>query len=375
MPMTDCRIESNGSFCLRAEVLGYPAPIVTFYKDDADEPLMAQSQLHKTARSPVGMYELIAENSHGSSTCKANVFAVKIGTLQANSPKTSNAVIAEKVSYPTPEIRRPVGLPPNGKHRMPSQNSLDSRASSIQSNTSLTSIETKNKANPVAYQKDETMSGYQKNTSSGSNASVEKQGIRQLISPDPTAKTLNEVKNQMKSRRLAPNFRNSFDKGDGSDSPPDRGTPQSTIYEVKTESLTPAQIGPAYCGPPVPYVSKRACSPADSEYFSGGYESACMETPTQSPIASPVPLIEQLILPYEDRRQVTSDSDTYLTSNEHMQSDGESMRRVNSSVSSIGITSEEEYLTAGGLCASSSHYIELLTMKSNSHNYLGQGCG
>ena len=50
MPMVNTFLDQNGAFCLRAEVLGYPAPSVMFYKDDSDEPLMAQSQLHKTAR-------------------------------------------------------------------------------------------------------------------------------------------------------------------------------------------------------------------------------------------------------------------------------------------------------------------------------------
>ena len=73
-----------------------------------------------------------------------------------------------------------------------------------------------------------------------------------------------------------------------------------------------------------------------------------METPTQSPISSPVPFTdENLPVPSEISRnsQILSDSDVYLTSNEQMQSDVESIRRVNSI---HGITSEEEYLTAGG---------------------------
>ena len=57
--------------------------MVTFYKDDADEPLMAQSQLHKTARNPVGMYELVAENTHGSVTCKANILPCNMSSTQA----------------------------------------------------------------------------------------------------------------------------------------------------------------------------------------------------------------------------------------------------------------------------------------------------
>ena len=44
-----------------------------------------------------------------------------------------------------------------------------------------------------------------------------------------------------------------------------------------------------------------------------------METPTQSPIASPTPQADPLILPYgQEKRgsQITSDSEAYLTSNE-----------------------------------------------------------
>ena len=37
--MRDVTLDETGGFCLRAEVLGYPAPVVTFYKDDDDEPI------------------------------------------------------------------------------------------------------------------------------------------------------------------------------------------------------------------------------------------------------------------------------------------------------------------------------------------------
>jgi hypothetical protein len=81
----------------------------------------------------------------------------------------------------------------------------------------------------------------------------------------------------------------------------------------------------------VAYISKRAISPTDSEYFSGGYESACMETPTQSPLGSPLPpkLAQDVLSPYDELKRhsfVTSDSEAYVTSNEHGMSDVESIR-------------------------------------------------
>ena len=73
---------------------------------------MAQSQLHKTARNPLGLYELIAENSHGSVTTKAYVLPMKSAE---ELPKMTQIE----------EIRPPIGLPPKGNTRvLPGQNSI-----------------------------------------------------------------------------------------------------------------------------------------------------------------------------------------------------------------------------------------------------------
>ena len=384
MPMIDSAVDQNGAFCLRAEVLGYPAPSVIFYKDDADEPLMAQSQLHRTARNPAGTYELIAENTHGSVSCKAHVLPRSTIPTITGSPTLTNG---QKSA--TPEIRRPLGLPPNGRARIASNQSntsllSGSRESSIMENlrqstspslASLASSETKRSPDggknestpPERARVSSSLKKQPSQASSGSSASLENQSRAAFLHRKDSienAKTLSEVRNQMKQRRiLAPNFGSSIDKVDSEkelfQSP--EGSATSIMEEEAEHQKHPEPRNvptvPAYCGPPVPYVSKRAASPTDSEYFSGGYESACMETPTQSPIASPVPLIEQLILPYEEQRSsnshATSDSEAYMTSNEQVPSDVESLKRSNSN---YGITSEEEYLTAGGFILRSNEF-------------------
>ena len=132
---------------------------------------------------------------------------------------------------------------------------------------------------------------------------------------------------QQQQRRLAPNFGASFDDGDGEQaefqtSQPEPQSGMPTRFEAMVP-LKPAPVTvPTHTGAPTPYRSSRAASPSDSEYYSGGYES-CMETPTASPNPSPTP--EQLT------------SDAYLSATDNA-----------FSRASYGVTSEEEYLTAGG---------------------------
>ena len=63
---------------MRAEVLGYPVPMVQFFKDKSEEPLISQAQLHRTAKNPTGYYELVAENCHGMIACHARVMPKRI---------------------------------------------------------------------------------------------------------------------------------------------------------------------------------------------------------------------------------------------------------------------------------------------------------
>jgi hypothetical protein len=165
----------------------------------------------------------------------------------------------------------------------------------------------------------------------------------------------------MKQRRLAPTFGNSLgreadntliisslrqlcilsvDKADSTESSstsdhslhkaePPRTVPLPEPIPVpRVKIFSPAQpqlarISPNYCAPPLEYRSRRAPSPTDSEYYSGGYESACMETPTASPRESPTPPDKLLIPDAQDekkRNSFCSDSE-YMTSNEAYDSD------------------------------------------------------
>lgn len=104
--MRDVTLDDAGGFCLRAEVLGYPAPVVTFYKDDDDEPIMTQSQLHKTAKTPMGLYEILAENPHGSVSSKANVFAFNSPKSRPESLTSLPPVVPPSLTRVTPQRPR-----------------------------------------------------------------------------------------------------------------------------------------------------------------------------------------------------------------------------------------------------------------------------
>ena len=106
LPMRDVTLDETGGFCLRAEVLGYPAPVVTFYKDDDDEPIMTQSQLHKTAKSPTGLYEILAENPHGSVSSKANVHALNSPKSRPESLSSLPPVVPPSLTRVTPQRPR-----------------------------------------------------------------------------------------------------------------------------------------------------------------------------------------------------------------------------------------------------------------------------
>ena len=141
-----------------------------------------------------------------------------------------------------------------------------------------------------------------------------------VVTVNQPGSSLAEIRNSLRSskdfdpriRPLAPNFGNSFDKGDEDDT--DNGSASISIRQPPRmmnnfRGLAPlAPTVPSHLGAPTPYKSSRAASPSDSEYYSGGYES-CMETPTGSPIGSPTPTSDNVILP--------SESDAYLSAIEN----------------------------------------------------------
>ena len=97
----------------------------------------------------------------------------------------------------------------------------------------------------------------QETGSSSSNLSLNRKQVitARRNSGDFSGKTLSEVKSQMKSRRLAPNFGSSFDYGDQSP-PSDPNEPEEVktpvpVPRVKFELVEKKPEVPAYCGPPV----------------------------------------------------------------------------------------------------------------------------
>ena len=327
MKLNDCHLDENGAFLLRAEVLGYPIPHVQFFKDKSNEPLISQAQLHHTAKHPVGYYELVAENCHGVSTCKANVMPPK--------PETFKKI-------KSPEIE-PTGLPPSG--RLAPELKLDQKSESSNSSLKEKSLSSQSSVEYVRPSVGLTATGWlaqgrrdsiQSQDSVQSQDSLVAKSAQQKSAATMSAEQLASVRRAIRSkeeqraaRRLAPNFGASFDDGDGEQDYQEESKPlvQPSRFEQTNQSrfeqmvpLKPAPpTVPTHTGAPTPYRSSRAASPSDSEYYSGGYES-CMETPTASPTPDQMP---------------PSESDAYLSATDNVRQN-------------YGITSEEEYLTAGG---------------------------
>lgn len=339
MKLNDCHLDENGAFMLRAEVLGYPIPHVQFFKDKSNEPLISQAQLHHTAKHPVGFYELVAENCHGVATCKANVMPPKPETVAINAVKNSSE---EPIGLPPP------GLPPTGRPNQgpdlttkllnsqleeksgSSNSSLKDRRSS-QSSIEYVRPSVGLTATGWAHRRRDSMQSQESRDSQDNIVASMQHKSAANMSAEALADVRNSIRakeEQRAARRLAPNFGASFDEGDGDIVEFQRNIPEP-LPQTRFEAIQPlrpaAPTVPSHTGAPTAYRSSRAASPSDSEYYSGGYES-CMETPTGSPRASPTP----------GQMPVPSESDAYLSANDVF------------SKTNYGVTSEEEYMTAGG---------------------------
>ena len=325
MKLLDRYLDEAGAFLLRAEVLGYPIPTVQFYKDKSDEPLITQSQLHKTAKSPCGYYELVAENCHGIVSSTAKVMPMKIiPDLIMLDNLTSDNLISLPPSGRTPSITGQMDhitvvpdVTMSGDQKSLKSESTTSSRSDIKSRKSSTSS-----VDGVKPSVGLTASPFRAKTSSP-RKSIEQPEVTSrrsartvpvvTVNQSSSGSSLAEIRNSLKNskefdpriRPLAPNFGNSFDKGDeddfgnGSSNTSVRQQMPSKPPMMNFRGLAPLSPSvPSHLGAPTPYKSSRAASPSDSEYYSGGYES-CMETPTGSPIGSPTPNSDNVILPSE----------------------------------------------------------------------------
>ena len=63
MRLNDCHLDENGAFMLRAEVLGYPIPVVQFFKDKSNEPLISQARKVLSLLSLESVYNCMMINS------------------------------------------------------------------------------------------------------------------------------------------------------------------------------------------------------------------------------------------------------------------------------------------------------------------------
>lgn len=314
---------------MRAEVLGYPVPMVQFFKDKSEEPLISQAQLHRTAKNPTGYYELVAENCHGIIACHARVMPKRI---------IPDLIGGEAL----------VGLPPSGvKSIAPdvvtdNMKSVESNSSSKSDLKSTSSVEyirpvgpsvglTASPFKPTVTQGGPYSSGGgpwieppQRDGRKGSNQSgqsigsqnsgvighFERQGslaeLRESIrnrkssADTPLVTRSNEFDSGSyednskvdQKRRLAPNFQNSIDRADEDIDESRKPFIKKVEISPFTQNLAPltplapptiAPNVPSHTGAPLAYRFPRASSPQDSEYYSEYYES-CMETPTGSPI-------------------------------------------------------------------------------------------
>ena len=278
----------------------------------------------------------MAENCHGVATCKANVMPPK--------PET-----AAKVKLVEPEI--PLGLPPSGRLLLDlTQKSESSNSSQKEkSHSSQSSVEyvrpsvgltatgwsahlrrdSMQSQNSVESQSDSHIAATMQQKAARHQISAETLAdVRRSIRSKEEQRAAQQHQHQQQQRRLAPNFAASFDDGDGGQAEFQTGQPELYQPGVTTRfdamvPLKPTPVAvPTHTGAPTQYRSSRAASPSDSEYYSGGYES-CMETPTASPNPSPEP------------EPMTSDA--YLSATDN-----------GANRASYGVTSEEEYLTAGG---------------------------
>ena len=183
------------------------------------------------------------------------------------------ATVRPATATPPATIRPPSGLPPNGRPRFASNpiegtgsvgsGSLPRDVASLTRDSNFQPI--RNVAAPKVDVKkflrespaNSRQNSIQETGSSSSNLSLNRkpQITSRRDSGDFSGKTLSEVKSQMKSRRLAPNFGNSFDHGDQSP-PSDPNEPEEVktpvpVPRVKFDVVEKKPEVPAYCGPPV----------------------------------------------------------------------------------------------------------------------------